>query len=411
MHIYIFCNGSRGDCEPGIAVAQELIKKENTVHFFINRWNTKLLEKSGFPFTVVLESQITKMPHELSIYHYARDTIINSTEHINKIYEILKDDSYQKPDAVLGIGDQLSKTIAEYYKIPYMNICMQYFNVPDEAKRSSTFQYVFDTVEQYFIHLYAKPYLSHFNQIRQKLNLKPVDNMQKFIMNNQHTLVANSLILHNCKETDISKINVIGNIDINSALDPSLDELGLPDWLEAPLSIEVEEKPRLIFITLGSLSQKIDRKLRKLYLDTFSDIDAKIVINGTSEEDFPEEKFRIIRSLNHHQIISKADLVIHCGGIGVAFKAAKYAKPQMILHKNFEEDFWLEKVEELGIGSGFAYSELTSKIFNQCIKKVLNNKMYFSNAKLVSEHIYSNGATKTVEFIEDVLSSAAAPTF
>ena len=39
--VYIFCNGSRGDCEPGICLAQHMIKNGYSVRIYCNDGNLR----------------------------------------------------------------------------------------------------------------------------------------------------------------------------------------------------------------------------------------------------------------------------------------------------------------------------------------------------------------------------------
>ena len=51
---YLFCNGSRGDCEPAVSLAQYMIEKGNKVRIYSNTRNRKFLEKSGIEHQIIL---------------------------------------------------------------------------------------------------------------------------------------------------------------------------------------------------------------------------------------------------------------------------------------------------------------------------------------------------------------------
>ena len=85
-------------------------------------------------------------------------------------------------------------------------------------------------------------------------------------------------------------------------------------------------------------------------------------------------------------------MVIHCGGLGVAFKAALHGIPQIIIPKKFEEPFWAKKIKELGCGDSISnFNLLTSKKLNKKVKIVINNKYIRHNANMLSKSIDING--------------------
>ena len=56
--VYIFCNGSRGDCEPGICLAQHMIKNGYSVRIYCNDGNESLLKKSGIDYVISFKNYI-----------------------------------------------------------------------------------------------------------------------------------------------------------------------------------------------------------------------------------------------------------------------------------------------------------------------------------------------------------------
>ena len=93
-------------------------------------------------------------------------------------------------------------------------------------------------------------------------------------------------------------------------------------------------------------------------------------------------------------------IIIHCGGLGVAFKAAYYAIPQIIIPKNMDEPFWAKKIKDLGIGDSIDhFNNLTSNNLYNMVNNVLNNEFIYNNANIVSKSIDINGVENTINKI------------
>ena len=93
-------------------------------------------------------------------------------------------------------------------------------------------------------------------------------------------------------------------------------------------------------------------------------------------------------------------IIIHCGGLGIAFKAAYHGIPQIIIPKKFEEPFWAQKIRELGCGDFIEFKNLTSKNLNSVVNNVLNNIMIKHNATMLSQSINIDGVKNTYEYLK-----------
>ena len=76
---YLFCNGSRGDCEPAICIAQYLKNNGDQVKIYANSKNEKLLKRTKIDFSIIFRNYIDKQPEEVSpltYYHEFKDNVI-----------------------------------------------------------------------------------------------------------------------------------------------------------------------------------------------------------------------------------------------------------------------------------------------------------------------------------------------
>ncbi len=377
---YLFCNGSRGDCEPAICLAQYMLQQGDDVCIYSNNKNKKLLEKSGIRHEIILKNYIERQPEEVSPLEYFnefKDNVDYQLDIINNIKE--------KPNAVFGMGDQLGKFLAEKFKVPYYHIVLQYYQVPHYAKNQSYLEIAEENLEKLYRKTVGYWKLANFNKLRVENGLEEISDFIDYIYNNDNVIVANSLILSNFNYIKHDKIFVSGNINQLIPLDPSIDEVeGLSDFLDNDTDY--------IYLNLGSMSQHLNEKLFNLYKEAFKNINCKVIIGCNRKEQSEDPKFFFCSSINQHELFKKMNVVIHCGGLGVAFKAAFHGVPQIIIPKNFEEPFWAQKVVELGSGDAISdFKYLTNKNLREKVTNVLNNKKISYNASIVAKSIDING--------------------
>ncbi len=388
---YLFCNGSRGDCEPAISLAQYMIKNGDNVCIFANTKNKSLLERSKINHKIIFNNSITKQPEEVSAlgyYNEFKNTLIQYIDNINLINE--------KPDCIIGMGDQLGKFLAEKFKVPYFQIVLQYFHVPSSASSKSYLEIFLETLERFYRKLVSKNEINYFNNIRLQLELEPINDFCDYICNNENvygkTIVANSMILSNFNYIKHDKVFLSGNINLTEPLDKSIIEIiGLNEFLK--------DKTKYIYLNLGSMSQLVDGDLFRLYENAFKNIDCKVIIGCNRTIQPTNKQFFFCSSVNQHELFPKMDLIIQCGGLGTVFKAAYYGIPQLIIPKNFEEPFWAEKFKELGCGDSIPFKSLNHQKLNEKVINLLTNKQIKLNAKIISKSIDINGVENIYKYI------------
>jgi len=389
MLCYIFCNGSRGDCEPGICLANKLIKNNNNkVIIFGNSYNEYLLKKTDIPYKIIIKNYIKKQPEKVTIFQYYcefKNSIIQQIDEINKIQEI--------PDIIFGMGHQLGKFLAEKFNKPYYHIILQYSQVNQSIRKKNLICYYLEMFNKILMILISIYELIYFNKIRNKYKLNYISDFNDYIYNNDKQIIANSLILNNYNYIHHDKIFISGNWNLSeNNLDSSIDAIdGLYDFL-----VDSNKIP-YIYLNLGSWSQNINSELYKLYESAFKRINCKVIINCNIKIKSKNKQFFHCSSINQHELFPKMKTVIHCGGLGVAFKAAYYAIPQIIIPKNMDEPFWAKKIKELGIGDSIDhFNNLTSDNLFNMVNNVLKNEFIHNNASIVSKSIDINGVENTI---------------
>ena len=283
---FIFCNGSRGDCEPAICLGQYLINKNCDITIFCNDGNEYLLKKSGVKYIIVFKNYIKKPPEKVSMIEYFKEAMNNMIFHINII-----DNIKEIPDAVFGMSDQLGKYLAEKFNVPYYHIVLQYYDIPFHARKNKYTELINEYPEKIIRKILGYSKIKYFNRIRQRNNLPKINDFLEYIHNNENTIVANSLILSNFDFINHDKVFVSGNLDLLYTLDNSIHQIeGLSNFLS--------DNTDYIYLNLGSWSQILDNKLFKLYQEAFNDINCKVIIGCDRIEQSNNPKFFFVSSIN-----------------------------------------------------------------------------------------------------------------
>ena len=388
---YLFCNGSRGDCEPAISLAQYIIQNGNRVCIFSNIKNKKLLDKSGISYRITMNNSITKQPEEVSTFDYYNEFKNTITSHIDIIDSIV-----EKPYCVISMGDVLGKFVAEKFQVKHFQLVLQYYNVPSSASNKSYLEYFLETLERWYRQLTSRYEINYFNQIRSKYGLEPINDFCDYVNNNEipygKTIVANSMILSNFNYIKHDQVFISGNINLIKPIDPSISQIeGLEKFLN--------NDTYFIYLNLGSMSQNVNDDLFNLYQEAFREINCKVIIGCNKKVQPDNNKFFYCNSINQHELFPKMDLIIQCGGLGTVFKACYYGKPQLIVPKNFEEPFWAKKFVELGSGDYIDFKKMNSKILHKKVINLLHNDSFKCNAQIVSKSIDMNGVNNIYKYI------------
>ena len=165
----------------------------------------------------------------------------------------------EKPDVVIGMGDQLGKFLAEKFSVPYYQLVLQYYQTPNYASNTSFVENILETLEKWYRQLFSKNELNYFNNIRKDLGLKEIHDFNEYIFENENVIIANSMILSNFNYIKHEKVFISGNINLYKPLDNNIEQVeGLSEFLS--------KDTNYIYLNLGSMSQNLDNELISLYL-------------------------------------------------------------------------------------------------------------------------------------------------
>ena len=61
-----------------------------------------------------------------------------------------------------------------------------------------------------------------------------------------------------------------------------------------------------------------------------------------------------VGEVNHHALFRRVAAVVHHGGAGTTTSAALAGAPQVVIPQNYDQHYWAQRIEELGIGAAHA---------------------------------------------------------
>ena len=69
-----------------------------------------------------------------------------------------------------------------------------------------------------------------------------------------------------------------------------------------------------------------------------------------------------VGEVNHHALFPRVAAVVHHGGAGTVTAAALAGAPQVVLPQNYDQHYWAQRIQQLGIGATPGESALTSTL-------------------------------------------------
>jgi vancomycin aglycone glucosyltransferase len=109
-----------------------------------------------------------------------------------------------------------------------------------------------------------------------------------------------------------------------------------------------------------------------------------------------------VGEVNHHALFPRVAAVVHHGGAGTVTAAALAGAPQVVIPQNYDQPYWAQRVEALGIGVAHG-SALTSALEAALRREVV------ARAAAVASAIGRDGAALAAERLVALVNAASAP--
>ncbi|MED3971722.1 glycosyltransferase [Priestia megaterium] len=416
MKVTILTLGSRGDVQPYIALAREMIKNGHEVVICTGATFQRFIEENKVSFYPASADLMALMESEegrdiLNGNGFSLLKIIKfSKEKIAPSYRKSMDDFYQASqgaDLIIYHPKALGAVdIALYFNIPC--ICLppvpimypitEFPNFSLSSKKS--FGPVLNRLSYKLVKFSELPFIKEINDFRGKTLKSPKRKagLYTYDINGSPIPIIYPISPFLFKKVDSWKDSVF----ISGFFFLDSEEETLPNEIENFL--EKGKKP--IVVSFSSMPLKNPSIFRKKLVQALKKTNNRaVVLTGTSGMRFnQEENILTVEKAPHRLLFKRAKGIIHHGGVGTMSEALLSGVPQIIIPFAVDQPFWANLLYKKGY-SIKPLQEKNLEVFElvQALEQV-GNKEYIENAQKIKNIIQSeNGIHRAVKHIESVV--------
>ena len=218
------------------------------------------------------------------------------------------------------------------------------------------------------------------NPCREKLGLAPVEHVRSYILTDRPWLAADPILAPWPDPADQAVFQTGAWI--------------LPD--ERPLSPELEaflqggEPP--VYFGFGSL--RAPENLSRVMIQSARAVGRRAILSrGWANLSLidNEPDCLSIGEVNQQALFKRVAAVVHHGGAGTTTAAARAGVPQVVIPQHYDQHYWAQRVDQLGIGSAHAPATPTSDSLTSALEQTLLPDVA-ARAKSIASTMQSDGA-------------------
>jgi vancomycin aglycone glucosyltransferase len=359
VRILLSVVGTRGDVQPVIALGLAVTELGHHVHLCLPPNFVAEAEALGFAATSVgIEMRAPRKGAANIRPPGVADLITDQFEAIAPVA--------QGCDVILGANahQYAAPSIAEFYQIPYVNALYAPTALPDETNTRT----------------WNERSLERVNLNRARLGLSPVDDVLRHIVTDHPWLAADRTLAPAPTTSGMSIFQTGAWV--------------LPD--SSPLLSDLEEflqtgSPPVYF---GFGSMPIDESpIRALIAGARAVGRRAILSRGWAELELVDQgpDCIAIGDVNHQALFPRVVTVVHHGGAGTTFTAARAGVAQVVVPMFGDQPFWASRVQELGIGTSIPINELTTDRLTSALK-IAGDTAVAERAASIADRIGMDGA-------------------
>ena len=167
----------------------------------------------------------------------------------------------------------------------------------------------------------------------------------------------------------------------------------LPD--ERPLSAELETfleagEPPVYF---GFGSMRMQQSLSQVIVQTARDLGRRAIVSrGWADLSPPdtESDCLVVGEINLQALFRRVAAVVHHGGAGTTTTAALAGAPQVIIPQMYDQHFWAQRIQHLGIGTAHAPGTPTTDSLTGALEHALQSEVA-AGARSIATAVRSDG--------------------
>ncbi len=312
-------------------------------------------------------------------------------------------DTVAKSDAELIIAagvNSAAGSIAEYMNIPYRhvwyapNIFRSNYHSPGFIPMQNLPKWMNRSIWWAYDRMVKNVFLNVLNGYRNKLGLNNIDNIVDFA--GKDVIICADPIFAPIPPDVKQEYFQTGfwHLEENDELDSELEQF-----------IEAGSPP--IYIGFGSMTDPEPEKTRKMLQGVIDSKRFRFVISKGGAElsvDKANENVFFVNYAPHSKLFPRMAAVVHHGGAGTFFTAARSGVPQIIVPHLADNFYWCGKIAALKIGpKAINKFSLTSDKLLAAINEAVINSEFINNAKRIGKDLRKeNGLQDAVDYINNL---------
>ena len=397
--------GSRGDVQPLLPLAKEMLAKNHQVLFCAPPDFEELIKPYCTAYHPLGDSmkKITEDHPELfgrkkvSLKKINELNTIQTRQQFELLFELGKNS-----DGIISGGPTYgTASVAEGLGVPffYLAYTTNYLpsrfhppamNVPKQDLPGFINRLIWWTAKVYFNRARKEP----LNALRKQYGIPPVKDYLKYLLN-LNMLVATDPEIAPVPSDYPYPFRQIGALTLPSQekLEPSLENF-------------IQAGPPPVYIGFGSMPLSDPSKSSRMFIDTARKLNIRLVLDkgwaNLGNVDFPDF-VHVIEGAPHDQLFPRMAAVLHHGGGGTLAVAARAGVPQIITPIAYDQFYWGKRVFASGIGpQPCPIYKLNSEYLEKALEEALFSHNIQENALRIKEVLSrKNVPADTLTIIEN----------
>lgn len=396
--------GSRGDVQPLVALAMELRALGHEARLCVPPDFREWIEELGFPVTAVgpeLRATGKADPAAPPPSAAQRRQMIEAT--VAAQFGTIAA-AVDGCDVIVGATalQIAAASIAERSGVPYVFVAYCPAVLPSRHHAPPVLTSAGDTVttlpdySELWAHdavrwnaLWRDPLNAH----RTRLGLAAIDDVRRYVLTDRPWLAADRLLAPWPGDDDAVFQSGAWLVDDDRPLSPEVEAF-----------LDAGDPP--IYFGFGSI--RAPQGLGESMVASARAIGRRaVVLRGWAELSVDESSgdCLVIGEVNQQALFRRVAAVVHHGGAGTTTAAARAGAPQVVMPQVYDQHYWAERVERLGIGVAHRQPSPTVGSMTEALQQVRGAGV-IARAQTIGREVRSDGARTAAERLTEMLSGA-----
>lgn len=162
-----------------------------------------------------------------------------------------------------------------------------------------------------------------------------------------------------------------------------------------------------VYIGFGSMTVSNPRKFTEIFIEAIENLGLRAILVsgwGALQEDINSDKFLCLKEVSHNYLLPKVATAVHHGGAGTVAACLRAGIPQVIVPFFFDQGFWGNRVEELGVGPrAVTQRRLNVSSISVALKEAISEEKIMQAKKVADSVNREDGISNAVATVSKYL--------